>query len=88
LVGFAAETESVATAAKSKLQIKKADLMVANDVTLSDSGFDSDFNTVTLLAADDSEVAYPRLLKSEVAKLILDKVAALLGSCRKTLLSG
>ena len=49
LVGFAAETTDVVAYAKSKLKEKAADLIVANDVSRSDAGFDVDTNAVTLV---------------------------------------
>ena len=49
LVGFAAETSDVVAYAKSKLQQKAADLIVANDVSRSDAGFDVETNAVTLV---------------------------------------
>ena len=77
LVGFAAETGSLARAA-AKLARKRVDLIVANDVTEEGSGFGSPTNRVTLVAADGTEVALPLLPKREVAERILDRVAAAL----------
>jgi len=74
LVGFAAETEDVATHARAKLSAKQADLIVANDVTAPGAGFDHDTNIVTLYPADGSEIALPRMSKLDVAGRILDHV--------------
>jgi|HubBroStandDraft_1064217.scaffolds.fasta_scaffold67104_2 phosphopantothenoylcysteine decarboxylase/phosphopantothenate--cysteine ligase len=74
LVGFAAETEDVATHARAKLTAKQADLIVANDVTAPGSGFDHDTNIVTLYPADGSEIALPRMSKLDVAGRILDQI--------------
>jgi phosphopantothenoylcysteine decarboxylase/phosphopantothenate--cysteine ligase len=77
LVGFAAETGSLARAA-AKLARKRVELIVANDVAEEGSGFGSPTNRVTLVAADGTEVALPLLPKREVAERILDRVAAAL----------
>ncbi len=77
LVGFAAETGSLARAAE-KLARKRVDLIVANDVAEEGSGFGSPTNRVTLVAADGTEDALPLLPKREVAERILDRVAVAL----------
>ena len=77
LVGFAAETGSLARAAE-KLARKRVDLIVANDVAEEGSGFGTPSNRVTLVAADGTEDALPLLPKREVAERILDRVAAAL----------
>jgi phosphopantothenoylcysteine decarboxylase/phosphopantothenate--cysteine ligase len=74
LVGFAAETGSLERAAE-KLTRKGLDLLVANDVAEAGSGFGTDTNRVTLLAADGTEEALPLLAKRAVADLVLDRVA-------------
>ena len=75
LVGFAAETGSLGRAVD-KLQRKGVDLLVANDVAEPGSGFGTDTNRVTLLAADAPAEAWPILSKREVADRLLDRVAA------------
>jgi phosphopantothenoylcysteine decarboxylase/phosphopantothenate--cysteine ligase len=77
LVGFAAETGSLARAA-GKLARKRVDLIVANDVTEEGSGFGTPTNRVTLVAADGTEAELPLLSKREVAERILDRVAVAL----------
>ncbi len=77
LVGFAAETGSLARAAE-KLAKKRVDLIVANDVAEEGSGFGTATNRVTLVAADGTEDALPLLPKREVAERILDRVVAAL----------
>jgi phosphopantothenoylcysteine decarboxylase/phosphopantothenate--cysteine ligase len=71
IVGFAAETENVGVNAKKKLLEKNADLIVANDVSSSDSGFDVDTNRVTLVSADES-VELPLLTKRAAADAIVE----------------
>lgn len=77
LVGFAAETGSLDRAAE-KLRRKGVDLLVANDVAEEGSGFGTDTNRVSILAADGSRTDLPLLTKREVADEILDRVAAAL----------
>lgn len=52
LVGFAAETEDVLANAKGKLVRKQCDLVIANDVSRAEIGFDSSQNEVTLVYAE------------------------------------
>ena len=77
LVGFAAETQDVVTRAREKREQKHADLIVANDVARSDSGFDVDTNAVTIVSADGAE-SLPLQSKDRVASEILDRVERLL----------
>ena len=77
LVGFAAETGSLERA-PDKLRRKGADLLVANDVAEPGSGFGTDTNRVSILAADGSRDDLPLLAKREVADRLLDRVVALL----------
>jgi len=72
LVGFAAETENVRGNALEKMKSKGCDLIVANDVSRSDIGFDSEYNAVTIFGADGSEQIVGRQLKQDVAISILD----------------
>jgi len=74
LVGFAAETGSLDRAAD-KLRRKGVDLIVANDVAEPGSGFGTDTNRVSFLAADGSREDLPLLSKREVADRLLDRVA-------------
>jgi phosphopantothenoylcysteine decarboxylase/phosphopantothenate--cysteine ligase len=82
LVGFAAETGNPSSAASRKLKEKKLDLVVANDVTRPDAGFDVDTNVVTLVDAEGAK-ELPRLSKQEVADRILDRVVQLFGARRR-----
>ncbi|MBM4408459.1 MAG: bifunctional phosphopantothenoylcysteine decarboxylase/phosphopantothenate--cysteine ligase CoaBC [Chloroflexi bacterium] len=77
LVGFAAETGSLARAA-GKLHAKGLDLLVGNDVAEAGSGFGTDTNRVTLFAPDAEPEPWPLLSKRAVADRLLDRVAALL----------
>ena len=80
LVGFAAETEDLLANATAKLQRKRLDLIVANDVGAPGAGFEHDTNAVTLLAADGTSRALPLRSKRAVAEAIADEITALLFS--------
>jgi phosphopantothenoylcysteine decarboxylase/phosphopantothenate--cysteine ligase len=77
VVGFAAETDHVAENARKKLTAKNADMIVANDVSAEDAGFDLDTNVVTLFARDGRDLPLPRMTKTEAAQRILDEVVRL-----------
>ena len=80
LVGFAAETDDVPERARAKLVAKGVDLMVANDVSAPQVGFDHDTNAVTILGADGTVDSVPLSAKSEVADALLDRVVPLLAA--------
>jgi len=73
LVGFAAETENLLENARAKLTKKRADVIVLNDVSRTEIGFNSDRNAVTIVTAGDA-VAVPEASKLEIAQKILDAV--------------
>lgn len=77
-VGFAAESEDLVANARQKLEKKQLDLIVANDITDKDSGFDADTNRVTIIDRDGKAESLPLLTKKEVADKILDRVVGLL----------
>jgi phosphopantothenoylcysteine decarboxylase / phosphopantothenate---cysteine ligase len=77
LVGFAAETSSAVAKAREKLARKKVDLIVANDVSRADAGFDVETNAVALVSADGVEDV-PLQSKTAVAGRILDRIERLL----------
>jgi len=77
LIGFAAETEDVVKYAQGKLEKKAVDLVVANDVSRADAGFDVDTNAVSLVTAGGVEDV-PLQSKAAVAARILDRVEQLL----------
>lgn len=74
LVGFAAETEALLENAQEKLQLKNVDMIVANDVSRLDAGFDTDTNLVKILHRDGRVEDLPLLSKDEVADRILDRI--------------
>ena len=76
LVGFAAETDDVEAAGLAKLKRKGADLLVVNDVSANDAGFEVDTNRAILLDRDGGRVEVPLSSKAEVAGVVLDAVVA------------
>ncbi len=79
-VGFAAESADLVANARKKMEQKSLDLIVANDITATDSGFGSDNNRVTIIDKAGAVDDVPLLPKTAVAHRILDKVVALLDS--------
>jgi phosphopantothenoylcysteine decarboxylase / phosphopantothenate---cysteine ligase len=79
VVGFAAETERLAEHAAGKLAAKRVDLMVANDVSAPDSGFEVDTNRALLLDSGGGAEETPLLTKEQLAAVVLERVVALLG---------
>lgn len=77
LVGFAAETDDLVGNARKKLEQKNVDLIVANDVSRVDAGFEVDTNAVRLMFRDGSEEELAVMPKSEVANTLLDRIKTL-----------
>ena len=73
---FSAETEDLIANAKSKLQRKNADMVVANDVTKEGAGFNVDTNIVSIICGDKIE-NFDKMTKVEVAKVIVDNMLTL-----------
>jgi phosphopantothenoylcysteine decarboxylase / phosphopantothenate---cysteine ligase len=71
-IGFAAETENVVEEARRKLREKNLDLIVANDVSRLDAGFDVDTNAVTLIPAAGAPENLPLQPKSEIARRVVE----------------
>lgn len=76
VVGFAAETNDVVAYARSKMEKKGLDLVVANDITKEGAGFNTDTNIATIITRD-SESELPLMSKRELADKILDAVKKL-----------
>jgi len=78
VVGFAAETENVVENARAKLERKRLDAVVANDLTQDGAGFDKDTNVVTLLARDrERPDTLPLMSKLDAAHRVMDEIARL-----------
>ena len=84
LVGFAAETEDLIANAEKKLKAKNLDMIVANDVSREDAGFETDTNMVKFIYRDGHVDDSPLMTKDKVAGLVLDRAKAL----RETKLEG
>jgi len=76
VVGFAAETNDVVVYARSKMEKKDLDIVVANDITKEGAGFNTDTNIATIITRD-KEAELPIMTKRELADRILDAVVAL-----------
>lgn len=78
VVGFAAESQDLIENAKKKLKKKHLSMIVANDITATDAGFEVDSNRVTLIQASGNVQALPLIPKMAVAEAVLDQVENLL----------
>jgi phosphopantothenoylcysteine decarboxylase/phosphopantothenate--cysteine ligase len=75
VIGFAAETQNLVENASVKMKKKHLDMIVANDVSSPDVGFEVDTNRVTLLFADGSRINLPAMQKTEVADEIIQRAS-------------
>ncbi len=76
LVGFAAETENVESNALEKLRRKGCDFLVANDVSRTGLGFDSDDNAVTIYSKSGPSETLGPASKTEIARMIVARISA------------
>jgi phosphopantothenoylcysteine decarboxylase/phosphopantothenate--cysteine ligase len=84
IVGFAAETQDVIQNAQAKLAAKNLDMIVANDVSREDAGFDADANEVTILIRNQpGSIVVPLSSKAEIANRILDEIMKLRDGARR-----
>ena len=77
VVGFAAETQDMLDHAKAKRLSKQLDAIVANDVSRSDIGFDSDANAVTWIDGE-ATVSIPITTKQNLARVLMERCALML----------
>jgi phosphopantothenoylcysteine decarboxylase/phosphopantothenate--cysteine ligase len=77
LVGFAAETEDLLSNASQKLARKNLDMIVANDVSREDAGFETDTNLVRIIYRDGEREDLPLMTKQEVADHLLSRIKRL-----------
>jgi phosphopantothenoylcysteine decarboxylase/phosphopantothenate--cysteine ligase len=80
VVGFAAESQDLLANAQSKLERKRLSMIVANDISASDAGFQVDTNRVSLVLPGGAVEALPLMGKDAVAAEVLARVAAMLGA--------
>ncbi len=78
VVGFAAESEALLSNARSKLERKGLDLLVANDISATDAGFEVDTNRVILLDQNGDAQTLPLASKALVSEAIIARVVDLL----------
>ena len=74
LVGFAAETQNVEENARDKMERKGCDLIVANDVSKTNVGFDSNDNHITIFSKDATPKTFSRQSKSRLGERIVDLI--------------
>lgn len=74
VVGFCAESEDLIANAKKKIDSKKLDFIVANDISDKEIGFNSDYNAVTIIDKSGNQVFIDKTPKKELAKIILREV--------------
>jgi len=77
-VGFAAESSDLIAHAQEKLSAKHLDMIVANDISAHDAGFDVDTNRVVYLYADGRSEESSLLPKAEIADQIIQRLSSLL----------
>ena len=77
VAGFAAESQSVLDYAQAKMIEKGLDLIVANDISRKDAGFDTETNAATILLKDGTRVELPLQSKREMADRVLDQILKL-----------
>jgi phosphopantothenoylcysteine decarboxylase/phosphopantothenate--cysteine ligase len=78
VIGFAAESRDLLQNAEDKLKSKNLDMIVANDISAPDSGFDVETNRVTILYPDANKQLLSLMSKEEVAETIIAHLAMLL----------
>jgi len=76
LVGFAAETNDVEAAGRAKLERKRVDLLVANEVGRDGTGFGADTNHAAIVTTSDDGVALRDWTKTALAEAVVDRIAA------------
>jgi phosphopantothenoylcysteine decarboxylase/phosphopantothenate--cysteine ligase len=77
IAGFAAESQSLLEYAEKKVREKDLDLIVANDITREDAGFDVETNVATIIKRDGSRIELPLQSKCQLAGRVLDEIASL-----------
>jgi phosphopantothenoylcysteine decarboxylase/phosphopantothenate--cysteine ligase len=74
VVGFAAETENIETYARGKLASKNLNMIIANDVSNADIGFNSDSNSVTVFWGENQQ-DFPFMSKSTLSHQLIELIA-------------
>lgn len=81
VVGFAAETHDVEKNARQKLRKKNCDMIVANDVSRSDSGMESDVNAVSIFCRNGESRKISRASKKIIARALVKIISKMLEKC-------
>jgi phosphopantothenoylcysteine decarboxylase / phosphopantothenate---cysteine ligase len=81
VVGFAAETHDLETNAQKKLRAKNCDLIVANDVSQTDSGMESDENAVTIFFRNGESKTISRRSKNIIARELVKIISKMSQKC-------
>ena len=81
LAGFAAETENLAQNARTKLEKKRCDVVIGNDVSAPGLGFESDENALTIFLPDHSSRVLPRASKRNLAKALVKILCEMQQNC-------
>jgi phosphopantothenoylcysteine decarboxylase/phosphopantothenate--cysteine ligase len=84
LVGFAAETQDLLANAQEKMAAKNLDMIVANDVSRNDAGFESDTNAVKILRLNGDPEDLPLMTKDQLAHVVLDRAKELVKGRRES----
>lgn len=74
LVGFAAESHGLRENARRKMRDKQLDLIVANDISRKEQGFQADVNQILVIDPEGKEQEFPVLPKAQVARVIWDRI--------------
>ena len=77
-IGFAAETQDMIENAQQKLTSKHADLIIANDVSQSDTGFNADTNKVTILRPGYDPESWAQDTKQAIGVKLMQLVNSML----------
>jgi phosphopantothenoylcysteine decarboxylase/phosphopantothenate--cysteine ligase len=83
IVGFAAETEDLERNAIDKLNRKKMDMIVANDVSIKDSGFESDQNKIKIFTKSGNKYDFPLMSKIEASEKVLERIIEIMKDYRR-----
>jgi phosphopantothenoylcysteine decarboxylase/phosphopantothenate--cysteine ligase len=78
IIGFSAETDDLEKNAQKKLQAKRLDLIIANEVGRPETGFETDTNRVTIFSADGTSETLPLMDKYRIAEKIVERLTAIL----------
>jgi phosphopantothenoylcysteine decarboxylase/phosphopantothenate--cysteine ligase len=78
LVGFAAESDDLKKNAKKKLEQKNLDMIVANDISKKEIGFESDLNDVIIIHRDGKTLRTGKRSKLEISQIIMDEIEVII----------